>query len=88
MITPATLNSASVVAIAEHSTQNPGSFFVLIDAGRVWKGFTTVLMARAALYSFSSRKMLAPWKARVPRRTVAAIVGVWPSMADTFAPVS
>jgi len=35
MITPVTLNSASVVATAEHSTQNPGSFFVLKDAGLV-----------------------------------------------------
>jgi hypothetical protein len=52
MITPFTLNSASVVAIAEHSTQNPGSFFVLIDAGLVWKGFTTALMVKAPLYSF------------------------------------
>jgi hypothetical protein len=52
MITPVTLNSASVVAIAEHSTQNPGSFFVLIDTGLVWKGFTTALMTRAPLYSF------------------------------------
>jgi hypothetical protein len=35
MITPSTLNNASVVAIAEHSTQNPGSFFVLTVAGLV-----------------------------------------------------
>jgi hypothetical protein len=39
-MTPVTLNSASVVAIAEHSTQYPGCFFGLVDTGLVWKGFT------------------------------------------------
>jgi len=39
-----------VVATAEHDTQNPGAFFVSVEAGIVLKGFTTTEVIRGSLY--------------------------------------
>jgi hypothetical protein len=43
-------NRASVVATAEHITQNPGDFFVLASTGLVLNGFCTAYAARIGLY--------------------------------------
>jgi hypothetical protein len=47
MITaPSSWNSASVVAGALHEMQNPAAFLLLVDAGLVLIGFTTVYKCR------------------------------------------
>jgi len=45
-------NSASVVAIFPQIMQKPFAFFVLLDAGLVSNGFTTVRSGQSSVYTY------------------------------------